>query len=119
MKMYERIETDAAVLTLEGKLMGDPDTPKVHERVKELTKAGIRDVIVDLELLAWLNSAGLGILIASMTTARRAGGDLVLANVHGKSYELIGMTHLDQVFTSFDSVEKALTALRGKSGKRN
>ncbi len=112
MKIFERIENKTAVIAIEGKLMGDPDTPKVHERVKQLTTSGILHVIVDLKSLEWLNSAGLGILIASMTTARRAGGDLVLANVHGKAHELIGMTHLDQVFASFDSVEMALAALR-------
>lgn len=119
MKIFERIENKTAVITLEGKLMGDPDTPKVHERVKQLTTTGIRDVIIDLKSLEWLNSAGLGILIASMITARRSGGDLVLANVHGKAEEVIFMTHLNQVFASFDSVEKALHALGDKSGQGN
>lgn len=111
MKIYESLEHNAAVLTLDGKLMGDPDTHDIHERIKNLMTMGITHVVVDLEPLEWLNSAGLGVLIASLTTLRKAGGDLVLANVGGKAKELICMTHLNQVFLEYDSVDMALDAL--------
>lgn len=117
MKISEKKDNRSAVLTIEGKLMGDPDTPKVHEYVKRLTGAGIREIVIDLKPLVWLNSAGLGTLIASLITVRRSGGELVLANVHGKAEEVICMTHLNKVFSKYDSVDQAEEALRGKFGR--
>jgi anti-sigma B factor antagonist len=110
MKIDEKIERNTAVVTLEGKMMGDPDTLELHNRIRRLMSAGINYVVIDLKPLQWLNSAGLGVLIAGFTTLKKAGGSLVLANVAGKARELIDMTHLNQVFQEYESIEKALEA---------
>lgn len=116
MKIYKIIDHETVILTLEGKLMGIEDTQQVHDHVKRLVSQGFKDVILDLKPLQWLNSSGMGVLIASFTTLRKQGGNLVLANVGGKTRELLNMTHLDQVFPEYDSVEHAMEALaRGRA----
>ncbi len=112
MKIEERIESDMAFFTIGGKMMGGEETFRIHERVKELAGKGIIRIVVDMQSLEWLNSAGLGILIASMITLRRSGGDLILVHVHGKAKEVIDMTHLNSVFRQCDSVEKALVEFK-------
>ena len=117
MKITEKIERNTAVLTLDGKMMGDPDTLGLHNQIRRLMAVGITYVVIDLKPLQWLNSAGLGVLIAGFTTLRKAGGSLVLANVAGKARELIDMTHLNQVFQEYESVEMALEANEQQSQK--
>lgn len=116
MEIYESTDHGAAVLTLEGKLMGDPDTKLVHVYVKRLVDQGFKFIILDLKQLQWLNSAGMGTLIASFTTLRKHGGSLILAGACGKTQELLKMTHLDQVFQEYDSVKQAMEAM--ELGKR-
>ena len=111
MKIYESTADNTLVLRLQGKMMGDSHTRKVHERVKYFLSQGMRDVVVDLDALEWLNSAGLGILIASLITVRRSGGELVLTSVKGKAEEVFFMTHLNEVFRTFESVDMACEAL--------
>jgi anti-sigma B factor antagonist len=116
MKITESIQNDIAVLSLAGKLMGGRDTEKVHERVKHVIGRGIFRVIMDLEQLEWLNSAGLGILIASITSLRQKNGTLVLTHVNGKVKEILEMTHMHLVFDQYDSIEQAGQAIGDKQG---
>ena len=55
-----------------------------------------------------MNSSGLGMLIGGLTTMRKAGGDLRLANAAEKIQSLLVVTKLITVFKNFDSVEKAV-----------
>ena len=111
MEIKETIHNDIAILELSGKMMGGPETHHIHEQVKALIGRGILQVVIDLGPLQWLNSAGMGVLIASLMSVRNAGGYLVIANAGEKVYELLQMTHLHLVFQKYDSVEKAIEGL--------
>ncbi|MCJ7812753.1 STAS domain-containing protein, partial [bacterium] len=56
----------------------------------------------------WMNSAGLGIIMASLTTLRGSGGDLKLANVTERVLRPIQITKLNRVIEIFDSLDKAV-----------
>lgn len=119
MKIYESIENSAAVVRLEGKMMGGPETQKLYERIKFFQSVGIRNMVINLDTLDWLNSAGLGILIASLMAVRKSGGELVLAHVKGKAAEVICMTHLNKLFRSYASIDEAFLALEHLSNQAN
>ena len=65
------------------------------------------DVVADLSGVQWMNSSGLGMLMAGMTTLRSSGGDLRLANVSDRVRRPIEVTKLDSVLKIFDSVDEA------------
>ena len=111
MRVKEKVEEDIAVLTLSGKLMGGPDTQKLHEHIKGLVADNVLKVIVDLGKVKWLNSSGLGVLMASFTTVKNKGGNLVLANVTEKVNSLLMITKLMTVFKTFDSIDRAKASL--------
>ena len=48
MKIKEKIDNHVAVLTLNGKMMGGPETQAVHDHVKSLISDGIKNVVIDL-----------------------------------------------------------------------
>ena len=99
---------DVAVLEIKGKLMGGDETNEIHERVKLLAQKGIRRVVLDLGGVKWMNSSGLGALMASMTTMKNAGGDLRLSSVADKVESLLMITQLLKIFKSYDSIGKAV-----------
>ena len=54
----------------------------------------------------WMNSSGLGSLMAGLTTLRGSGGDLKLAHVPDRVRRPIEITKLDQVIKIYEGVTK-------------
>jgi len=112
MKIKEKIDGSVAVLTLSGKMMGGPETQSVHDHIKGLISDGIVSVVIDLGDVKWMNSSGMGILMASMTTLKNASGKLALARVTEKVESLLIITQLIKVFSTFETVERAVASLK-------
>jgi anti-sigma B factor antagonist len=110
MATKEKIKNGVAILELKGKLMGGPDTTTLHDRVHNLIADGINQVVLDMAKVKWINSSGLGTLMASLTSLRNAGGDLKLANVTKKIESLLLVTKLISVFETYDSVNRAIAS---------
>ncbi|MBI4547630.1 MAG: STAS domain-containing protein [Ignavibacteriae bacterium] len=114
MQIKEKMENDVAVLTLKGDLLGEPDTSKVKDKIHSLVGDDVKKVVIDLGGVNYLNSSGLGTLIAALTTTRNAGGDLRLARVGDKVKNLFVITQLVKVFDTYETVERALSSFKTK-----
>ncbi len=110
MKIKEKIEGDVAVLSVSGNMMGGPETMVLHDKVKSLTADGIKKIVIDLKGVKWMNSSGLGVLMACMTTLNNAGGKLKLASVTEKVKSLLVITQLLRIFDTFESAERAVAS---------
>ena len=110
MKIKEKVEKDIAILTITGNMMGGPETTALHDKIKSLMADGIKKVIVDLAKVKWMNSSGLGVLMASWGSLRKEGGNLKLANISEKINSLLMITQLMQFFETYQSVDRALAS---------
>ncbi len=111
MKIKEKIDNHVAVLSLSGKMMGGPETTALHDHVKGLLRDGIKKIVIDLGDVKWMNSTGMGVLMACMTTLNNAEGKLVLARVSEKVNSLLMITQLIRVFETYETVERAVASL--------
>jgi anti-sigma B factor antagonist len=59
----------------------------------------------------WMNSVGLGMLIAALTTVKNGGGRLVLAKID-KIEQILIITRLISVFEHYDSREAAISSFK-------
>jgi len=112
MKIKEKIEDHVAVLTLSGKMMGGPETTALHDHIRGLINDGITKVVIDLGDVRWMNSSGMGVLMACMTTLKSNNGHLVLARVSDKVNSLLIITQLIKVFETYETVDRAVAALQ-------
>jgi anti-sigma B factor antagonist len=112
MKIKEKIEGDVAVLQISGKLMGGPETQELHDHIKGLIADNIKKIVIDLSKVKWMNSSGLGVLMASYTTVKNKGGELKLANVTEKVNNLLMITQLITIFKTFETVERAVASFK-------
>ena len=92
MKLKETIDSDVAILTISGKMMGGAETQELQDKVKGLLTDGIKKVIIDLGRVGFMNSSGLGSLMACYTTLKSGEGQLKLANVTDKVQSLFMIT---------------------------
>jgi len=112
MQIKDKIENKIALLTFKGDLLGEPDTTKIREKIRSLLDDQVKHVIIDLGGVNYMNSSGIGTLIAALTTMRNGGGDLRLANVGGKVQNLFVVTQLVKVFDTYDTVDSAMASYK-------
>lgn len=110
--MALRIETKdsggATVLTLSGRVTLGDESNQLRTKIKELLSAGKKRLVLDLGGVSYIDSAGLGTLVAAYTSARNDVGDIRLANITKKFGELLNITKLVTIFQVHDSVADAL-----------
>ena len=111
MKIKERIENHVAILSLSGKMMGGPETTALHDHIKGLLSDGIKKVVIDLGDVKWINSSGLGVLMAAMTTLKNADGVMKLAKVTEKVESLLMITQLMRIFETYETVDRAVASI--------
>ncbi len=110
MKVGKRMEGDVVVLALGGKLMGGPDAESVREVIRESLENGNKNILIDLGDVSWVNSTGLGILIASHVTVTNSGGNLKLSRVSRRIKQIFMVTKLHTVFDTFETEQEALAS---------
>lgn len=105
---------NCVVIEFKGNVMGGPDAVSLNEKLHELIEQGKKNIVVNLSKVKFMNSSGLGMLIGGLTTMRKAGGDLRIANATDKIESLLVITKLITVFKHFKSVDEAIASFEEK-----
>jgi anti-sigma B factor antagonist len=100
------------VLALEGKCMGGPETMPFMDEVRTLVDGGTKKMVVDLGAVPWMNSAGLGILIAARARLRSAGGQLRLARPNDTVSAVLILNNLGLIFGIHATIDEAVAAFK-------
>lgn len=108
MKIKESFEKNVAVLTINGNMMGGPETTALHDKVKSLIADNVKNVVIDLKGVKWMNSSGLGVLMSCFGSLSQADGKLKLASVAEKVNSVLMITKLIQFFETYESADRAV-----------
>ncbi len=112
MRVSREDKNDVAVLRLEGKLTGGPDSEIVYESVERVVAEGKHRVLLDLEKVPWVDSPGLGKLMAIHALLQSEGEALRLMKVSARIRSILAVTKLSTVFKIFDEEAEALASFR-------
>jgi anti-sigma B factor antagonist len=93
--------------------------PQLRQRVVGLVGAGDIRIILDLSGVDFVDSVGLGVVVAVLKRVRGRGGDLIVAGAVPRVRELFEITRLDQIIDLFAGVDDALVALGMPAGRRD
>lgn len=97
---------DLAVLHCEGRL-NMVAAPALRASIEQSVADGQARVVVDLAKISFIDSSGLGSLIAGLKRARQAGGNLRIAAATEQVLMVLKLTNLDRVLRPHLSVEEA------------
>jgi anti-sigma B factor antagonist len=98
------------VVELDGKI--DSQTaPQVQAQISPLLQPG-SSIVLDMTRVTYMSSAGLRLLVAVHRQLVDSDGTLVLAGLAGRVRDTMSITGFLPYFTTYDSVEAALTALQ-------
>ena len=97
-----------AVVDISGKItIGEGDV-LLRQKVQELLDAGESRILLNLEKVKYMDSAGIGELVACYKRAKEKDGTVKLLNPSGKVYDLLQLTKLEEVFDTFRDEGEAL-----------
>ena len=99
------------VVDCAGRIVFGEETAELRDQVKALTSGNNR-IILNLADVNYIDSGGLGTLVALYTTARNAGGAVKLARLTQRVGDLLQVTKLLTVFEVYNSEEEAVQSFR-------
>lgn len=108
MQIEERPVGDVIVLGLKGRVTLGEGDELLKDKINSLVNQGYKKIVLNLEAVPYIDSAGLGEIVRTYTTVSRQGGSLKLANLTKRITDLLSITKLLTVFESFDSENEAV-----------
>jgi anti-sigma B factor antagonist len=112
MNVVERRLGNVTVLDLKGRLVFDEGDTVVRDRINHLVDEGRVNILINLQDVTYVDSCGIGVLVAKYVSLRRKGGDLRFVNLTPRSRRLLEITKLMGIFRIFDSEDEAVASFR-------
>lgn len=109
MKITERHVGEVAILDLEGKITIGKGDVAVRDAVSTALAAGSKKLILNMEKVSTIDSAGVGELVSAYTTVTNRGGKLRLLNLPAKVADILQITQLITVFDVLDDEDEAVS----------
>jgi anti-sigma B factor antagonist len=108
MDIVERTVSDVTVLDLKGKMTLGEGDELLKDKINSLLSDGKKKLVLNLEGVPYIDSAGLGEIVRTFTTVSRQGGKLKLLNLTKRIEDLLSITKLLTVFETFESETDAI-----------
>ena len=108
LQIAEHRQGAVSVLTLAGELTLDDGDLAFGRYVDQMIAADKRHIVVDLSEVRYIDSAGVGMLVAESKRATEHGGAMRLARLTARSHHLLALLKLKFVFEIYDDVESAV-----------
>jgi anti-sigma B factor antagonist len=113
MKANVRQVGDVSVVDLSGKItIGEGDVV-LREKVQDLLDFDQKKILLNLEKVSYMDSAGIGELVACYKRAKEKDGNVKLLNPSGKVYDLLQLTKLEEVFETYKNETEAVGSFGG------
>ena len=110
MKALLRQVGNVSVLDLSGKItIGEGDVV-LRDKVHELLDSGKSQILLNLDKISYMDSAGIGELVACYKRTKEKGGTVKLLRPSGKVSDLLALTKLEEVFETYTDENEALVS---------
>ncbi|EDX74317.1 hypothetical protein MC7420_3841 [Coleofasciculus chthonoplastes PCC 7420] len=78
---------------------------QLRREVNDVVESGANIVLVDFQDVTFMNSTGLGALVATLKTVQAAGGQLFICSLCDQVKMIFELTKMNRVFKSFANRE--------------
>lgn len=112
LKMTEREVSGITVVAMDGRIVLGEESNALRERIKGLLSNKKTKIVLDMGHVTYIDSAGLGTLVASYHSARQQGATMKLVNLGQKFREVLQVTKLLTVFEVHDNEAAAVSSFK-------
>lgn len=110
LEIEQREREGIPVLDLRGRITVGQEAGLLRERVGALAATGLKNVILNMAGVDYIDSTGLGALVVSATSLRKSGGNMRLLDLNKRNLELLVITKLATVFDLFTDEQDAVNS---------
>jgi anti-sigma B factor antagonist len=111
LKLTVRTKDDIVIVDCAGRIVFGEESADLRDTVKMVITQSKR-IILNLSGVTYIDSGGLGTLVALYTTARNNDGSIKLANLTPRVGDLLQVTKLVTIFDVYDDEDKAIESYR-------
>jgi anti-sigma B factor antagonist len=111
-KMTNREVDGVSVVELDGRIVLGEESTALRERLKSLIAEGKKKIVLNMANVKYIDSAGLGTLVAGHVSAKSKGASVRLCHLGQKFHEILQMTKLLTVFDVYDTEAAAVSSFR-------
>ena len=108
MQIEERIVDGVTILDLKGKMTLGEGDELLKDKINSLIQQDRKKLLLNLEGVPYIDSAGLGEIVRTYTTVSRQGGKLKLLNLTKRIQDLLAITKLLTVFETYEAEGEAI-----------
>ena len=110
MKVTSRQVDGVTILDLSGRITLGEGSVQLRDAIRDLLAKGSKLILLNLADVNYIDSSGIGELVAAYTTVRNQGGELKLLNLTKKVHDLLQITKLYTVFDVKDDEASAIAS---------
>ena len=110
LKITDSIVDGVSVVALSGRIILGEESNALREELKRLVAAGSTKIVLNMSEIDYIDSSGLGTLVAAHLSAKKAGVSVRLSNLGNKFHEVMQMTKLLTVFDVYDTEAAAVAS---------
>jgi anti-sigma B factor antagonist len=104
-----------SVVALEGRIVLGEESNALREKIKGLLAEGKKKIVLNMANIKYIDSAGLGILVAAHVSAKTQGASVRLCHLGRKFHEVLQITKLLTIFDVYDTQAAAVGSFVGTS----
>jgi len=109
MEINAREKNNVVIFDIEGEIRrSDLTDVTLHQLVKDQLDDGKRNILLNFRNVEFIDSFGVGEILASYISTHNLGGKLKIAKISKKLYIIFQVTMLTKVFEIFDDEDVAL-----------
>ena len=94
LKMTNREVDGVSVVALDGRIVLGEESNALREKVKGLLAEGKKKIVLNVNNITFIDSAGLGTLVSSHHTAKKEGASVRLCHLDNKFQQVLQITKL-------------------------
>lgn len=99
---------DVVIVDLSGKLSAGLGDQILHDTIDELLAESWKKILLNMSQVSFVDSAGLGELVAGLKTARNLGASLKILNASERVHSTLFITRLLPIFEIFQDEQEAV-----------
>lgn len=110
LKTTNREVDGVAIVALDGRIILGEESNTLREKVKGLIAEGKKKIVLNMDNVTFIDSAGLGTLVAAHHSAKSQGASLRLCHLGSKFQEVLQITKLLTVFDVYKTEAEAVAS---------
>jgi anti-sigma B factor antagonist len=115
----ESVVDGVSLIALSGRIVLGEESNALREKLKSLVAGGATKIVLNMSEVDYIDSSGLGTLVAAHLSAKNAGASVRLCNLGHKFNEVMQLTKLITIFDVYDSEAAAVSSFSSSRAAGN